>query len=1118
MALSNHERIGKALDVLKAGLPQFVERELKLAHGRNWWATAKQVTGPGMQLGGTESAPEWDAGSVLKVLWECWNDVFGKTLGRAERSLTSELIEARNKWAHQKTFTTDDAYRALDSMQRLLNAVGAREQADELARQSAELLRLKFDEQARHERRKVQGALGQEAPVAGLKPWREVVTPHPDVASGRYQLAEFAADLWEVYQGRGSEEYRDPQEFFRRTFLTVGLKDLLVRAVRRLAGDGSDPVVELQTNFGGGKTHSMLALYHLFSGRPVSDLIGLEPVMLEAKQALAAGVKRVVLVGNKVKPGQPDRKADGTTVRTLWGELAWQLGGAEGYAMVREADETATNPGDALGRLLRRFSPCLILVDEWVAYARQLHDDKDLPGGDFETQFTFAQTLTEEVKATPQAMLVVSLPASTDGGSGVSPTSDAHDEEVGGVRGRAALAALRNVVSRVATAWRPANADESFEIVRRRLFQPIGDNALFTARDNTAKAFCDLYRQHHQEFPGECREADFERRLKAAYPIHPEVFARLYQDWSGLVKFQRTRGVLRLMAAVIHRLWADNDKAALILPASIPLDDPGIVSQLTGYLPGGWETVIERDVDGQGSLPRKLDGDRPNLGRYQACVRVARTLFLGSAPTPGAANRGEEDRRIKLGCVQPGEAPAIFGDALRYLAQAATYLYQDNSRYWYATQPTVTKLADDRAELLKREPEKVAEEIQRRVKEDLRNRGDFPKIHAFPGSSADVPDEHDARLVVLNVDQPYGKDGMNPAIVGATEILEKRGNSPRIYRNTLVFLAADRSRLDELEASARHYLAWKSICEEIIHLNLDAFQTRQATTQRNNWDKTSQGRVSETFQWLLVPLQGRVQGQLEWQTSRVLGAEPIAVRLSKKLRTDGQLLTLLHPTALRLELDKTPLWRGDHISVRQLVEDFASYLYIQRPRDTQVVIDAIRDGIASPSWQSDTFAFAEGYDEQAGRYLGLRVARIVAIAADAPGLIVKPERAAAQLAQEEAAKPAVVPMPPPGGTPNQPTPPSSPGGTKTPAAPPSSPEKPNHFFGNVQVDATRISRDVDALAKEIIQHLASLPGSVVKVTVEIQAHVPSGVPDGTIRTVSENCRTLRFSSHGFERE
>ncbi|HRI16674.1 MAG TPA: Swt1 family HEPN domain-containing protein, partial [Verrucomicrobiota bacterium] len=318
MALSNHERIGKALDLLKEGLPAFVERELKSAHGTKWWATVKQITGPGMQVGGTEAAPEWDAGSVLKVLWECWNDVFGRTLGRAERSLTSELIEVRNKWAHQKTFTTDDAYRALDSIQRLLNAVGAREQADELAKQSGELLRLKFDEQARHERRKSQTTLGLEAPLAGLKPWREVVTPHPDVASGRYQLAEFAADLWEVYQGRGSEEYRDPQEFFRRTFLTVGLKDLLVRAVRRLAGDGSDPVVELQTNFGGGKTHSMLALYHLFSGRPVADLTGLEPVMQEAKVALATGVRRVVLVGNKIKPGQPDKKDDGTLVRTLW--------------------------------------------------------------------------------------------------------------------------------------------------------------------------------------------------------------------------------------------------------------------------------------------------------------------------------------------------------------------------------------------------------------------------------------------------------------------------------------------------------------------------------------------------------------------------------------------------------------------------------------------------------------------------------------------------------------------------------------------------------------------------------------------------------------------------------
>src|SRR5665213_3290728 len=221
MALSNHERVGKALEVLKAGLPAFVERELKSAHGTRWLATAKQVIGPGIQIGGTEQSPDWDAAGLLRVMWECWNDVFGKTLGRAERSIVSELMEIRNKWAHQKPFSTDDAYRALDSMHRLLNAVGAGKEAEELEGQKSELMRVKFDEQARHERRKTQTTLGLEAgTAAGLKPWREVVTPHPDVASGRYQQAEFAADLWQVYRASFSLEYKNPTEFFRRTFVT----------------------------------------------------------------------------------------------------------------------------------------------------------------------------------------------------------------------------------------------------------------------------------------------------------------------------------------------------------------------------------------------------------------------------------------------------------------------------------------------------------------------------------------------------------------------------------------------------------------------------------------------------------------------------------------------------------------------------------------------------------------------------------------------------------------------------------------------------------------------------------------------------------------------------------
>ncbi len=206
--------------------------------------------------------------------------------------------------------------------------------------------------------------------------------------------------------GEGSDEYRKPGEFFRRTFLTESLKRLLVGGVQRLAGKGGDPVVQLQTNFGGGKTHSMLALYHLLSGSQPSDLAGVDSVLAEAEVKCLPKANRVVLVGNKISPGNPVTKPDGTVVRTLWGELAYQLGGKKAFARIAKDDERATSPGDVLRELFKEYGPCLILIDEWVAYARQLHDQSDLPAGSFETQFTFAQALTESAKARRQ------LPAS----------------------------------------------------------------------------------------------------------------------------------------------------------------------------------------------------------------------------------------------------------------------------------------------------------------------------------------------------------------------------------------------------------------------------------------------------------------------------------------------------------------------------------------------------------------------------------------------------------------------------------------------------------------------------------------------------------------------------------
>jgi predicted AAA+ superfamily ATPase len=1121
MAITNHERVGKALDLLKDGLQPFVEREMKAQHAQLWLEQVQSaVAETQTHLFTGKAGPQWDAASLLSVMWNQWNLVFRKTLGQSERTLVSELRDFRNRWAHQKPFTGDDAYRALDSASRLLTAVSA-PQAEEVEKIKMELLRVRFDEQVRSEKRRSAGTAIESQTSVGLKPWREVVTPHKDVASGRYQQAEFAADLWQVHMGEGSDEYRKPAEFFRRTYLTHSLTQMLVGAVRRLAGQGGDPVVQLQTNFGGGKTHSMLALYHLFSDAAPGELAGIDEILREADVSRPPKVNRVVLVGNKISPGNPVTKSDGTVVRTLWGELAWQLGFNAGgikeakkaYSRIQADDEKATSPGDALRELFNQYGPCLILIDEWVAYARQLHDQSDLPAGGFETQFTFAQVLTESAKLAKQCLLVISLPASDTSGS---PHTQADDVEVGGQRGREALDRLRNVVGRVESSWRPASAEEGFEIVRRRLFEPLVEQERFVDRDTVARGFADLYRTQQQEFPPECRNADYEKRIKAAYPIHPEIFDRLYTDWSTLVKFQRTRGVLRLMAAVIHCLWEKGDKNPLILPANIPIDDPRVQFELTRYLSDNWVPIIEKDVDGPSSLPLRLDGDVPNLGKFAACRRVARTIYLGSAPTASAANKGIEDRQVKLGCVMPGESPAVFGDALRRLAAAATYLYQDGPRYWYSTQPTVTKLAEDRAEQLKRDPDKVVHELDQRLRIDLRRMGDFRRIHPIPGSSADVPDDLDARLVVLSVDQPYSKEPNSDAEIAAKAIFESRGTTPRLFRNTLVFLAADKTRLQDLDEAVRKFLAWNSILEEEEKLNLSPHQVKQAETQRTAAEGAVTARLPETYQWLLVPTQSNPQSAITWQTIRLSGTDPLAERASKKLKSDELLIVNFAASRLRMEMDRVPLWRGNHVTVRQLIEDFGRYLYLPRLQSPAVLVDAIRSGMALLTWEKDAFAYAESYDESIPRYRGLHYGMQFTVSSDDAGLLVRPEVARKQI-DNETASIAPAPGPTAGGSVEVTATPTG-QSSNEPKAPGQSP-KPKRFHGTVVLDSARVGRDASRIADEVITHLVGLVGSNVKITLDIDAEISAGVPDNVVRTVTENARTLKFGGNsGFENE
>ncbi len=446
-----------------------------------------------------------------------------------------------------------------------------------------------------------------------MKPWREVVIPHPDVLEGTFQQSEFAADITAVRKGEATREYQDPIAFFQRTYITEGMETLLMQVAQRLNGTGGEPVIQLQTAFGGGKTHTLLAVYHLTTRNcELSDLAGI-PTLLDKAEMMDVPKARVaILDGQAHAPGQPWKHG----IRTLWGELAYQLGEKEGFELVKAADANGTSPGkDVLKTLLETYAPCVILIDELVAYIRQFQEGQNLSGGSYDSNLSFIQALTEACKLVPNAVILGSLPEST--------------VEAGGNRGIMALRALEKTFGRVQALWKPVATEEAFEIVRRRLFQTITDEQ---TREIVCRAYADAYVAEGAKLPGETQETRYFDRLIQAYPIHPEVFDRLYEDWATIDGFQRTRGVLKLMAKVIYRLWEDDNKDTMILPSSLPLYDGGSRNELTCYLPAGWDPVIERDIDGERAETTELENKEPRFGAVQAARRVARTLFLGSAP------------------------------------------------------------------------------------------------------------------------------------------------------------------------------------------------------------------------------------------------------------------------------------------------------------------------------------------------------------------------------------------------------------------------------------------------------------------------------------------------------
>ena len=1108
--MTNYRYVEDGFDLLHESLAGYIAREMSREYKDKWWDVVLYTLGekaddlPDSTADFGTKVDSLDIANCLRLIKFRWIELFKKIMNRDCRTWADELMSFRNKIAHKGSadMPKDDAERALDTMTRLCGAID--QDAAEAIQKLLRTLRYGTENgstsstENNNTPNPPKKTTSIFATGSTLPSWREVMEPHPDVAQGKYKNAEFAADLSQVARDEGAYEYRDPVEFFARTYVTEGMKGLLVQAIKRFDGQDGEPVLQLKTAFGGGKTHSLLALYHMAKyGTSLNQLPAIKAVLDEAGVTELPKARVAVLVGTAMDPTHSKRPANlpGVTINTIWGEMAAQLALSakkpELYDYVKESDKKGVSPGSVvLKELFDACGPCLILMDELVAYARKIYGVSGLPAGSFENFISFIQEITEAASASKNSMVVASIPES--------------NREIGGEGGQIALEAIEHTFGRKESIWKPVAANEGFEVVRRRLFL---DCKAPEKREQVCAAFSKFYQENAGDFPVESRELEYKNRMSACYPIHPEVFDKLYEEWASLENFQRTRGVLRLMAAVIHELWMAGDQSPMIMPCSLTLDIPNVRDELIRYLPNSetWNSVFDKEIDGKNSRTFILDKNNPRYGSKMAARRVSRTIMLGSAPAVRTQTiRGIEASRIRLGIIQPGENIADFNDVLGNLRNTLTYLYSDTSgnRYWYDTRPTLRKTASDRAG--QQAASDVEYEIEKRLRE-WRKEPPLSGVHICPASSADVADEQTVRLVVLSPSDTYSKGiKNNNAIIKVNDILNNRGNSPRIYKNMLAFVAADDERMKAVQETVRYLLAWQSIENDSIKLNLDAAQNAEATENIARYENTVKLQMAEAYLWLLVPridIENDIK-TIEWDVDRLNGNDPVITKAVKRMKQNEQIITKWAPALLKMELDNL-LWKDhDHIQFKKLWGYLTTYCYLPRLADQSVLENAVIAGVEG----KDYFAVASEFDGE--KYNDLRYNQTISSVFPSDYLV-KVDCALKQIYQDNKDRQGELPFN--GGSENN---------TKTPAGPstvsPPIHPKNTQFFMSVKLDSTRVIREMQKYLEEVIVHLSENERNNVELTLEVNAYAPDGFTHEIVRTVSENCNTLRVENFGFD--
>lgn len=661
--------------------------------------------------------------------------------------------------------------------------------------------------------------------LAGLKPWFAVVTPHEDIVEGRLSEAVFAANLWAVVQGSAPEVYLDPEAFFSKTYLTTGLVNVLRKATCALSGeaDAGDRILSLQTSFGGGKTHSLVALWHLAKQFSVlsSRFPALNFLKTENWKPKTEKINVAAFTNRTCDATQGRQTPEGIHTRTLWGELALQLGGVDLYRRIEANDQARTAPQGLFVEILRQAAPCLILLDELADYCVGA---SAVEVGDTtltDQTISFVQELTEAVDQVKGVALIATLPAS-------------HLEVASAEMGQEILNRLEKRFGRMGADIKPVSDDEIYEVVRRRLFESLGDQA---DHEKVADAYLKMYQQHRNEVPTEAARGTYKERILKAYPFHPALIEALYLRWGSHGDFQRTRGVLRLLASVVGDLYqrrnTETQSQPLIHPCHVRWTLDAMHAALTRLWGATYEAVVAADVIGEKSIAAQLDKERG--GDYETekiAQGLAATILLGSFGGQGERT-GYSTKDLKLCIGRPDLNWSYTDGALLVLEERGFYLHTASAgnlgkRYWFGTKPTLTKLiVQYRGQFASQDFNgEIIETLQEQAKK-LKTEPATWRVLVNP--EADLPEQRNLHLLVMPPECVYSENGGGPRLVASQteqrllELSQKCGTRDRHYRNTLLFLLPSPRGLARLR-NALHEVAALEAIQRDYGTQLDAEQ------------------------------------------------------------------------------------------------------------------------------------------------------------------------------------------------------------------------------------------------------------------------------------------------------